>query len=650
MTNAYTPLTTPCSEMSESGEPVRVLLVDDEPGFAEMVAQFLERADERVEVTTAAGGTEGLDRLEGMEFDGIVADYDMPGLDGIELLETVRATRPQVPFLLYTGKGSERVAGEAISAGVTDYVEKDVGAEGYERLADRLRTAVDRYRARRRETAAHERARTILNTSPDAILVAVAGELVYANPAAGELFGADEADELADLAFADLVAPGETEEAVAALRPAAEDGETARRFRLTVHTLDGEPVPVELTIRRITWEGDPGVVAVLHDVTSQRERERELRAERDVLRRVYETISARDVDFETKIEELLDLGTEVLDLPYGFLSRIEDGTQRIEAAVGDHDLLRPGEECPLSEAYCRKTLTQDDAVTIHNAVVSGWEDDPAYDRFELGAYVGSKVVFGGEIYGTFCFAATEPREAEFTEFERTFVDLLARWASYELENRAANAELRRQNERLEEFASMVSHDLRNPITVASGYLELAREEGEPEQFDRIEGALDRMERLVEDLLYLAREGEDLDEVTAVALGEVAETAWAAVDDPEDGATLRAEGLGTVTADPDRLRQLLQNLFANATEYGGPDVTVAVESIEGGFAVVDDGPGIPEELHERVFERGYTTDAEGSGFGLYIAEEIADAHGWELSLSRGEDGGARFEVTGVESGG
>ena len=139
---------------------------------------------------------------------------------------------------------------------------------------------------------------------------------------------------------------------------------------------------------------------------------------------MYRITADRAVDFETKLQRLFDLGREFLDVSYGFVMEITNDTQQVIGARGDHDQLRPGRSCPLSEAYCQKTITRDDLVTVQNAVAEGWEGDPAYEQFELGWYIGANVIVD-DLSGTFCFAGTEPQEVAFSEMERTFVELLA---------------------------------------------------------------------------------------------------------------------------------------------------------------------------------------------------------------------------------
>jgi len=242
----------------------------------------------------------------------------------------------------------------------------------------------------------------------------------------------------------------------------------------------------------------------------------------------------------------------------------------------------------------------------------------------------------------------------------------------------SNERLEESNEQLEEFASVVSHDLRNPLNVARSTVELLTAEADPdsvpaEHYERLDWAHERMETLIDDMLALARQGKSVDDVEAVDLGTVAAECWRTVE--ADDATLDVAVDKTVEADPSRLKQLFENLFRNSVEHGstgrrnsersddgvehgstdarsegdaaGAGVAIRVLEIPGGFAVADDGPGILEEERDQVFETGYTT-GDGTGFGLSIVADIAEAHGWDVSVTESEDGGARFEITGVET--
>jgi len=144
---------------------VTVLCVDDEPSYADLIATHLERNDELIDATGVTSATDGLSYLDEHNVDCIISDYDMPGTDGLEFLETVRARDPDMPFLLFTSQGSEALASEAVSAGVTDYIQKSHGTQQYAVLAKRVRNAVERVRAKATADATQARTKRILDAT-----------------------------------------------------------------------------------------------------------------------------------------------------------------------------------------------------------------------------------------------------------------------------------------------------------------------------------------------------------------------------------------------------------------------------------------------------------------------------------------------------
>jgi len=404
------------------------------------------------------------------------------------------------------------------------------------------------------------------------------------------------------------------------------------------------------------FPSESGLSVYLRDITEQRELEQRREESLRAIQRLYAVSSDQDRSFDQKLEAMLELSCDYLDMPNGFLTRIEADTQYVDFSHASHPELQAGESCPLDEAYCKRTVELDDLLTIVNAADEGWDGEPAYEQSGLQSYIGGRIEIDSEQYGTLCFADTEPRTEAFTDTQRTFVELLTRWVSYELERQRAKSNLQRERDRLDRFASVVSHDLRNPLNTAMGRFDLLTADCDSEHLPPIDRSLDRMETLIENLLTVAREGVPVDEISDVDLDEVAADAWATAE--TENCTLRSEGGGfRIRADRSRLRQLLENLFRNSAEHGSIDdsegssdaVTVTVGPLSGrsGFYVADDGPGIPPVERERVFGMGYTTTNEGTGFGLSIVSEIAGAHGWDISVVESEDGGARFEITGTE---
>lgn len=206
-------------------------------------------------------------------------------------------------------------------------------------------------------------------------------------------------------------------------------------------------------------------------------------------------------------------------------------------------------------------------------------------------------------------------------------------------------ELQRRNKRLKEFASIVSHDLRNPLTVAKGRLRLAAKECDSDHLDSVAQAHSRMETLIDDMLSLAKVGDRVGETEPIELSGLFETCWRNVE--TSSATKVIDTEASIQGDKSRLQQLIENLIRNAIDHGGSEVTVRIGDLADGFYIEDDGPGIPAADREKVLETGYSTSDDGSGFGLSIVYDIALAHGWDLTITEGSDGGARIEITDVD---
>jgi PAS domain S-box-containing protein len=195
-------------------DDITVLHVDDNPNFSEIVSEFLEREDTAFSVVTATCVDEALTVLHDNSIDCIVSDYDMPKRDGLDFLELVRDSYPDLPFVLFTGKGSEEIASQAISAGVTDYLQKGAGTEQYTVLANRIQNAVRSARAETAVQRTEDRYHNLVDTAPIPILLFDRNwEALYANEAAVAFLDADSFAEIAGKKASDFLHPDERESA-----------------------------------------------------------------------------------------------------------------------------------------------------------------------------------------------------------------------------------------------------------------------------------------------------------------------------------------------------------------------------------------------------------------------------------------------------
>jgi PAS domain S-box-containing protein len=232
---------------------VTVLHVDDEPGLCEVVADFLEHWHDWLDVETANSASAGLERVRQNSIDCVVSDYDMPEKNGLEFLQSIRETGSDLPFILYTGKGSEEIASEAISAGVDDYLQKEATTDQYAVLANRIKNVVDRDRAQSAAAAADERYHNLIDTAPVPIMLFGAdADIVYTNDAALAFLEAEDGTELDGITMPELLVEDDRQLAQERFRRLFERNEPVPEIEFRIRALDG-------TIKQAIVATAPGV-------------------------------------------------------------------------------------------------------------------------------------------------------------------------------------------------------------------------------------------------------------------------------------------------------------------------------------------------------------------------------------------------------
>jgi PAS domain S-box-containing protein len=385
---------------------------------------------------------------------------------------------------------------------------------------------------------------------------------------------------------------GKGDEVVRALL--GDDEADWRAWEMRTVAADGTVTTAENKTAVLTDEDGSfaGSVGVIRDITERKERERELERSETIIQAVGDPVYSLDAEGRfTFVNEAFESMTG-----YG-----------IEEIVGEHvRTVARNSDVERGREFLRSMIDGDRESVAYEVEIQPRDGEPVRSELHM-----APLPFDEEFRGT----AGIIRDIE---------------------------ERKRREDRLEEFASVVSHDLRSPLNVILGRVELAKRTGEREHLDIVENSAVKMDDLVEDLLALARKGQTVGDRSPVDLESVVGDAWTSVETGE--ATLVVEADRAVEAHAERLRELFENLVRNAVEHGGPAVTVTVGTFSDGFYVADDGPGIPPGDRERVFDRGYTTSENGTGFGLAIVRRIAEAHDWSTSLTASDDGGARFEFT------
>ncbi|MFC7073418.1 GAF domain-containing sensor histidine kinase [Halovenus rubra] len=391
--------------------------------------------------------------------------------------------------------------------------------------------------------------------------------------------------------------------------------------------------PLAATVKRIQRE-----TALKTRTEELRQQNRQIEAIHEVSTEMKRATKADDIYslFVETVEQVLDIGISTLNTREGDLLK----TRAVGSGMSFDNFYT---ETPLDQynSLAVDTYTSGETYIIDDLSETEYRVANSTYRSLLSVPLGDWGVFQG---------ATKER-AVFDQTDRHLIELLADGADAameridrenELERRAQ--QLEQQTKQLDQFASRLSHEMRNPLSVLKARTTLARETDDPEHFDHMDRSIRRMSRLIDDMLSLAREGS-LDTVTEpVALDQCVKDNWQAVRTLNTNLNLETEA--RICADKKQLHQLFSNLFRNAIEHAGTDVTVTVGDVSDGFYIEDNGAGIPSENRDEVFATGTSDLPHGTGLGLAVVRRIAEAHGWSLQLSESDTGGARFEFRDV----
>ena len=657
--------------------PARILLLAETADWGASVRAALEEsgASLRVDVETDSHVVDsGIDteRVDALLVDDAI-ETELTGF-----LEDVRTANPTLPIVLCVGDSSETAdrrdgesdtntndpinasvsdvidASDAIDAGVTDVVDRERVAAGSAIATNRLRRLTNTPQVDdETDVGAATRGRSVFVTHSPLGFIELdhAFRIAGVNPAAESILG-DEAAALRGESWRTLVAEREHEAVAGCLAKLRETaGHSAET--LPLRRADGEERLCRCHIRVVEDETGSVTAAFVQfqDVTKQHETERQLAEYASTLtqlQRTTETLLGAETPAEAA-DIVVDSLTEVFEFDIaGVWLANDDGT-----ALEPVSMTEPGKQLiaePPTYSAANPSLSWNAFTEGTSRLVEDMQRET--ERHNPETPIESELIVPLGAYGVLNIGSQTPGG-----FSRQDLHRLEGWAKTVTAALARieqlttlterERELERERNRLDAFTSTVTHDLRNPLMVASGRLDLLAADCDSEHLPPIERALDRMEGLIEEMIQLARQGERVGETEWVDLGSVPGECWQNVE--TGAATITSEADAVIDADRSRLSGLFENLFRNAIDHGGEtvEITVGLLADGEGFYVADDGAGINDADIDRLFERGYSTDPEGTGYGLAIVNEIAEAHGWTIAVTESESGGARFEIRGVE---
>jgi len=599
-------------------EKIRVLHVDDDPDFLKVVKQFLEM-ETPFQVDTANSAEEALTRLEKEKFDVIVSDYQMPGKDGLQFLDELRANGNSIPFIVFTGKGKEEIAIKALNLGADQYSNKNGDfATGYRGLIHSIRQAVKRKKPEEKIRHSEERYRSLFELAPDAVITLDMNGVITSCNAATLAMSGYSRDELVGQPFS-MMGFLRMRDFIKyyALLTSISRGRVIRSLQVTWHCKDGASIFSELSIGPFTEEGKTvGVQVIARDITERKK--------------------AEDLALESqqKFAELFagnpeaavftDPNMLIIDINPRFTSLF--GYQ-LDEVKGKH----------LNDIVVPRSLVNE-AETLDKKSVDGYVYHDTIRLRKDGSTVSVSIS-----------AAPIFIEGQLCGYLGVYKDI-SQLKKTEAELKSALERVEIANEKLRVVGGLTRHDVRNKLCSVTGNVYLLKKQsaGNREALDKLadmETAVQHIERIfdfsktyemlgAEELVYI-----DVEKSVNEAVSFFAGLVNVKVVNECRGLTVLADSL---------LRQLFYNLIDNSLKHGKKvtQIRVCYEKIEGdGTRLIyqDDGMGIPEAEKPKLFKEGFSTGG-GTGYGLYFIKKMMEVYGWTIQETGEPRKGARFTIT------
>lgn len=589
---------------------IRVLYVDDEPVLLEIGKTFLEKVN-NFSVDTLTSATEALTCISTKQYDVIISDYQMPGMDGIEFLQKVRESGSNVPFILFTGKGREEVVIEAINNGVDFYLQKGGQPKAmFAELAHKVSQAVQRRRAEMSLFESERRYRLLAEHVRDVIMIAdMDMRLTYISPSVTALRGVTPEEALNE--SIEGVMTSESYQKLMKQRDAGirkmQSGGPIDDFHLQeleFYKSDGSTVWTEMVISLIFGPGKRpvGVVGVIRDISERKKAQEALSESEERFRAIVETSPDMiwEIDMQGNFRYVSPQILTVMGYP-------------AEAVIGKSVLcLVPEEKFAVAKQALMRCINLEGPLVPFEVPARHWD---GHDMF---------LEIRPSIAGTDGIPAG---------FRGMAVDIT--------ERRKEEEALRHANRQLGLLSRMTRHDILNNLSIASGFMEVAKmNTGNPELLRCLEGT-DSAIINIESQIEFTRIYEDIGAHDPQWIG-------LATIMPRDyvpaTVTLTDDVEGVVVfADP-MLEKVFFSLLDNSVRHGQRVTEIRVSYHQSGMDLVvvweDNGVGIAPDEKERIFEWGF---GKNTGFGLFLVREILSLSGIAITETGEEGTGTRFEI-------
>jgi PAS domain S-box-containing protein len=613
--------------------PIRILHVDDEENQLEFTKLFLEEIDKDVVIDSTSDPDEAIQLASKNTYDCIVSDYKMLTMSGVELAQKVRENS-SVPFILYTGQGSEEVAQSAFEAGVDDYLKKESEPSHYQILARRVRQNVEKHRVELLY-------RKVVDESRDGIIIITGTTIAFANRAASKMIGGGEPGDLVGKNLLDYVIGNEKE--MLSRLCAEGEGEAAPLLEVQFRTGKGSIRVAEVSSTLINYLGQESHLCFFRDVTHRKRAEERVEALHQQAVRLGSLTNLRSV--AAAALDIMDDAFEYQAVSF----QIVEGDRLKTLDV------RGAPRINLSLPMDGPGITVKAAREKHSILVNDVTGCKDFFRGSVDSMseLAVPMIIDGETAAVLNVESMELND--FTEDDRKLLETLSYHVAYAVSRvtgRKPGSEAEKavrldyalgRLDDAEKVETLVQSDLKGSLRSIKNASGILRDR--PEMLPDLVTSIDRDAEHASKVADLIREtvaasimNGSFSEVNAV-VKSVLELAYVPRNIRVKSALSEDKLVTEVSVE--KMTRLLDNLVRNAVEsmQTGGTLEVKVTSRQGSakIEVRDTGPGIPPHAMDRLFQPFNTTKQGHSGLGLAYAKKTLEAAGGSIEAKTGEKG-------------
>ncbi|MCW4051206.1 MAG: ATP-binding protein [Candidatus Bathyarchaeota archaeon] len=623
-------------------KPIRILHVDDEANQLQFTKMFLEELDEEVVVDSVSDPEEAIRLQRQNSYDVVISDYKMLTMTGIELAQKVRETS-NVPFILYTGQGSEEVAESAFEAGVDDYLKKEAEPSHYQVLAKRIRHTVDKYRT-------EQLYRKVVEESRDGIFILIDGRIVFANDATCHMYGCEGPEYFLGESLMNFIL--ETEEQIYRyLDPHFKNSELSQLFEINFRTLNGAIRVAEVSASRITYLGQSAYLCYLRDVTQRKRMEERLEALHQQATKLATLSTVEEIASCT-----LDIMQTVFEYQVVSFQEVDNGYLKMIDLRGAPMVRKP---LPLNGIG----VTVKAARERRSVLIDDTRKCPVFFKGSVDSLseLAVPAVLRGATVAVLNVESLELKD--FTDMDRKLLETLAYHVSFAFDRITVKEETFSSEdektlklnyalgrlEDAEKVSSLVKGELQvslRSIRNASGLLR-----DQPDLLNDIVWSIDENVDHASKVADIIREtvvasSRDID---LVEVNQIVKSVVESVYIPRSIKTKVAYQTGLLISDIEhgKMTRVLENLVHNAVEAmpdgGSLEIKITTQAETARIEVRDTGPGIPSKILTKLFTPFTTTKPGHSGLGLAFCKKTVEAIGGSIEAQTSNKG-TRVTVT------